>query len=152
MLDYSSWRMVLPVQLYSRLSSHCHPNHGNQPFPHVHHLSIFNLLHHCFITLTFFSSVTISIKKLHYKIASTKTTSVWIVLHISCNMGTWALLEVYALSPRAVRRTFQVKPSCPCYNYMHILLEILVVMLSGHAHTHFTCCACIIFEEKQSFC
>ena len=43
------------------------------------------------------------------------------VLHISCNMGTRDLPEMYARSPRAVPsdfgHTFLANHSCPCYNY-----------------------------------
>ena len=43
------------------------------------------------------------------------------VLHISCNMGTRELPDMYALSPRACGprasgHTYQANPSCPCYN------------------------------------
>ena len=39
------------------------------------------------------------------------------LLHISCNMGIWALPDMYALYPRAsgpqtVGHTYQAKPSC----------------------------------------
>ena len=43
------------------------------------------------------------------------------VLHISCNMGTRDLPDMYALSPRACGprasgHTYQANPLCPCYN------------------------------------
>ena len=43
------------------------------------------------------------------------------VLHISCNMGTRNLSEMYARGPRAVPsdfgHTFLANHSCPYYNY-----------------------------------
>ena len=43
------------------------------------------------------------------------------VLHISCNMGTRDLPEMYARSPRAAPldfgHIFLANHSCPCYNY-----------------------------------
>ena len=43
------------------------------------------------------------------------------VLHISCNMDTRDLPEMYARSPRAAPsdfgHTFLANHECPCYNY-----------------------------------
>ena len=49
-------------------------------------------------------------------------------LHISCNMGTRDLPDMYALSPRASGHTYQANPECPCYN----LYVIHVILPNGH--------------------
>ena len=45
---------------------------------------------------------------------ATKLLALTEVLHISCNMGTHDLPEMYAYSPQAVHwHTFQANHSCP---------------------------------------
>ena len=37
------------------------------------------------------------------------------VIHITCNMGSWDLPDMYALG-----HTYQANPSCPCTTYTYI--------------------------------
>ena len=52
------------------------------------------------------------------------------VLHISCNMGTRDLPDMYALSPRASGHTYQTNPSCPC------MLQLIHVTYHSLYHSY----------------
>ena len=56
------------------------------------------------------------------------------VLHISCNMCTCDLPDMYVLSsqPVALGHTYQANPSCTCYNlYMYFIIFLGPVFVDG---------------------
>ena len=53
------------------------------------------------------------------------------VLHNGCNMCAHDLSDMYARpQPSGIHIRYQANPSCPCYNYNSVRLDMVMIMMA----------------------